>query len=121
NPQRELEIEVHGFAVRSFPTFDLNIALFRDGLNITSCYDTLDEPPLRAGHFISRFSFPANIFKPGIYTLGIGARISNAPLWVWGSEVAALDFPESLTGGLAHRNWGIVGIPYTAQRIHITS
>ena len=29
NPQRELEIEVHYFALRPFPTFDLQIALFR--------------------------------------------------------------------------------------------
>jgi ABC-type polysaccharide/polyol phosphate transport system ATPase subunit len=117
NPQREVEIEVRYFAVRPFPTFDLHIALFRDGLHITSCYDTLDEPPLRSGHCISRFNIPADIFKPGIYTLGIGARTASAPLWVWSSEVAALDFPESLTEGPAHRNSGIVGIPYTAQRI----
>jgi ABC-type polysaccharide/polyol phosphate transport system ATPase subunit len=119
NAQRELEIEVHGFAVRPFPTFDLNIAFFRDGLHITSCYDTLDEPPSRAGHFISSFNIPANIFKPGIYTLGIGARTSNAPLWVWGSDVTALDFSESLAEGPAHRNEGIIGIPYTAQRIEV--
>ena len=115
NPQRETEIEVHYFAVRPFPTFDLQLALFRDGLHITSCFDTLDEPPIGGGHFVSRFKVPAKIFKPGIYTLGIGARTSNA--WVWSSEVAALDFPESLAEGPAHRNSGLVGIPYTAQRI----
>jgi hypothetical protein len=116
NPQREVEVEVHYFAVRPFPTFEMNIALFRDGIHITSCYDTVDEAPLRAGHFVSRFKIPANIFKPGIYTLGIGARVPNAPLWAWGSDVAALDFPESLAEGPAHRNMGVVGIPYTAQR-----
>ena len=115
NPQRGLEVEVHCFALRSFPNFDLQVALFRDGLHITSCYDTLDEPALRAGQFISRFNIPANIFKPGVYTLGIGARTSNG--WVWGSDAAALDFPESFTKGPAHRNRGVVGIPYTAQRI----
>ena len=99
----------------SFPRFDLQVALYRDGLYIASCYDTLDEPPLRSGHFVSRFKVPANIFKPGIYTLGVGARTSND--WVWGADVAALDFPESLTGGPDHRNRGVVGIPYTAQRI----
>jgi ABC-type polysaccharide/polyol phosphate transport system ATPase subunit len=115
NPQRELEIELHYVAVRSFPKFDLHIALFRDGLHITSCYDTLEEPPLRAGHCITRFSIPANIFKPGIYTLGVGARTSNA--WVWSSDAAALDFPERLAGGPAHRNRGVLGVPFTAQRI----
>jgi lipopolysaccharide transport system ATP-binding protein len=115
NLQRELEIEVHYSVHRPLPTFDLQVAFFRDGLHITSCYDTLDEAPLRRGHFISRFSIPANIFKPGIYTLGIGARTSNG--WLWGSDVAALDFPESFGEGRAHRNAGLVGVPYTAQRI----
>ncbi len=115
NPQREVEIEIHYLARRSFPTFDLKVAVFRDGLLVTSCYDTPDEPPLRSGHFISKFNIPANIFKPGIYTLGIGARTSNA--WVWGSDVCALDFPERLAGGHADRDSGIVGVPYTAQRI----
>jgi lipopolysaccharide transport system ATP-binding protein len=115
NPQREIEIELHYFAVRPLPTFDLNIALFRDGLQIASCHDTLDEPSLRSGHFISRFNIPGNIFKPGLYTLGIGARTSNS--WVWGSDVAALDFPESLAEGTDHRNRGVIRIPYEAQRI----
>src|SRR5262249_31789301 len=70
NPQREVEIEVHYFAVRPLPTFDLHIVIFRDGLHIDRCYDTVDEPPIRSGHSISRFNIPANIFKPGIYTLG---------------------------------------------------
>ena len=113
NTERELEIELHYFALRPFPTFDLKIALFRDGLHITSCYDTLDEPPLRTGHFISRFNIPANIFKPGIYTLGVGAR-TNGP-WLWGSDVAALEFPEAREP--TDRNSGLVGVPYKAQRI----
>jgi len=115
NPQRDSEIELHYFAFRSFPTFDVQLALFRDGLHVTSCFDTLDEPPIRSGHFISRFKIPGNIFRPGIYTLGIGARTSNA--WVWGSDVAILDCSERLAEGPAHRYSGIVGIPYMAQRI----
>jgi ABC-type polysaccharide/polyol phosphate transport system ATPase subunit len=117
NPLCEVEIELHCFALRPFPTFELKISLFRDGLHITSCHDTVDEAPLSAGHFISKFNIPANIFKPGIYTLGIGAVVPSTGSWLWGSDVAALDFPESLGGGSADRNSGLVGIPYTAQRI----
>ena len=116
NPLCEVEIELRCFALRPFPGFELKISLFRDGLHIASCHDTLDEAPLRAGHFISRFNIPANIFKPGIYTLGIGAAASTGS-WAWGSDVAALDFSESLGGRSADRNSGVVGIPYTAQRI----
>jgi lipopolysaccharide transport system ATP-binding protein len=115
NSQREIEIELHYHVIRPLPTFDLSIALYRDGLHITSCYDSPDESPIRSGHLISKFNIPAKIFKPGIYTLGIGARASSA--WVWGADVAALDFPESLAEGPADRNRGVVGVPYTAQRI----
>jgi hypothetical protein len=116
DPQCEVEIELHGFATRPFPAFELKISIFRDGLHIASCHDTLNETPLRAGRFISRFTIPANIFKPGMYALGIGAAASIHS-WVWGSDVAALDFSESLGGKAADRNSGLVGIPYTAQRI----
>ena len=116
DPQCEVELELHGFAPRPFPAFELKIFIFRDGLHITSCNDTLAEAPLRAGRFISRFTFPANIFKPGMYALGIGAA-DSIHSWVWGSDVAALDFSESLGGKAVDRNSGLVGIPYTAQRI----
>jgi lipopolysaccharide transport system ATP-binding protein len=112
----EVEIEIRWCALRAFPDFELKISLFRDGIHIASCHDTIDGVPLRAGHFISRFNIPANIFRPGIYTLGIGAAASTGS-WLWCSDVAALDFPESISRGSADRNSGIVGIPYVAQRI----
>ena len=71
---------------------------------------------MREGHFISRFTIPGNIFKPGMYTLGIGATASTG-FWVWGSDVAALDFLGSFGLRSDDRNSGVVGIPYTAQRI----
>ena len=71
---------------------------------------------MREGDFTSRFTIPGNIFKPGMYTLGIGAAASTG-LWVWGSDVAALDFSGSFGVQSDDRNSGVVGISYTAQRI----
>ena len=116
DPRCEVEIELYAFAFRPFSKFELKISLFRDGLQLTSCHDTVDEAPLSAGHFVSKFHFPANIFKPGIYTIGIGA-VTSTGSWLWGSDVAALDFPESSGDGAADRETGLIGIPYTAQRI----
>ena len=48
-----------------FPGFELKISVFRDGLHIASCHDTLDQAPLRAGHFISRFNIPARYLQTG--------------------------------------------------------
>jgi ABC-type polysaccharide/polyol phosphate transport system ATPase subunit len=116
NPLRQVEIELQCFALRPFPTFELKISLFRDGLLIGSCHDTVAEVPLRAGHFISRFTIPANIFRSGMYTLGIGGR-ETITSWVWGSDVAALHFSENSEKGSADRYEGVIGLPYTAQRI----
>jgi homopolymeric O-antigen transport system ATP-binding protein len=115
NPLCNLEIELRCRALRSFQNLELKISLFRDGLYIASCYDTLDKAPLCEGAFISRFEIPANIFKSGIYTLGIGA-VASTGSWVWGSDVAALDFSESF-GSSDDRDSGVVAIPYTGQRI----
>jgi ABC-type polysaccharide/polyol phosphate transport system ATPase subunit len=113
DPLRDIEIELHWYTLQPFPDFELKITIFRDGLHIASCHDTLDQPPVRPGHFISKFNIPANILRPGMYTLGIGA-VSSTHSWVWGSEIAALEF---LGSGSADRHDGLVGIPYTAQRI----
>ena len=116
NSLREFEIELRGFALRPFSGLELLIYIFRDGLHITSCHDTPDEAPLRAGHFISRFNIPADVFRPGMYTLGIGL-LDSSDRWAWCPDVAALNFSENLGGRSADRSIGVVGVPYTAQRI----
>jgi len=116
DPSRDFEIELCGFALRPFTRMELKIGLFRDGLHITSCYDTPEEAPLHEGQFISRFHMPANVLRPGRYTLGIGALASGGS-WTWGSDVAALDFSENAVRRSADRNAGVVAIPYTARRI----
>jgi hypothetical protein len=114
DPLRKFELELRGFALRPFSALELKISVFRDGLHIASCHDTLDHAPLRAGHFISRFDIPEDVFRPGLYTLAIGL-LESTGRWAWCSDVAALDFSEC--GRSADRISGVVGIPYTAQRI----
>src|SRR5262249_55250691 len=62
NPLRKFQIEVHGFALRPFYGLELTIYVFRDGVHITSCYDTVDQAPLGAGHFISRVNISEDVF-----------------------------------------------------------
>jgi ABC-type polysaccharide/polyol phosphate transport system ATPase subunit len=116
NPLRKLQIEVHGFAHRPFLGLELVIYVFRDGHHITSCQDTPDQAPLGAGHFISRFNIPEDVFRPGMYTLGIGL-LESTGRWAWCGDVATLDFSANLGERPAHRSSGVVGISYTAQRI----
>jgi ABC-type polysaccharide/polyol phosphate transport system ATPase subunit len=116
NALRKFEVELRGFALRPFSRFELAIHIYRDGLHIASCFDALDQAPLGAGHFISRFNIPEDIFRPGMYIVSIGL-LDSTSRWALYPDVAALDFSENLGGRPAHRSTGVVGIPYTAQRI----
>ena len=116
DPLQDFEIELQGLALRTFPTLELKIGLFRDGLHITSCYDTEQVSVMRQGVFISRFHIPPRVMRPGRYTIGVGA-VDSIGLWTWGSDVATLDFLENWGGQSAERNRGVVNLPYTAERI----
>jgi lipopolysaccharide transport system ATP-binding protein len=111
NPLRKFEIEVGGFALRPFPGLELKLYIYRDGLHIASCHD---QAPLHTGPFISRFKFPEDVFRLGMYTLTIGL-LDSTGRWGWCPDVAALDFSES--GRSADRLGGVIVIPYSAQRI----
>ena len=71
---------------------------------------------MHAGPFISRFRIAANVLKPGIYTLGVGAVDSDGN-WIWGEDVVALRFAENRGEASAERNRGAVTLPYSAERI----
>lgn len=120
SPLANFEIELRGFALRAFSGVELKISIFRDGLHVASCYDTVDQAPLRVGHFTSRFNIPENIFRPGMYTLAIGL-VDTSTRWAWCPEIAALDFSENLGGRSVDRYSGLVGISYTSKRIQQNS
>ena len=115
DPMREFWIELRGEARRGFTELDLNIALYRDGFHITSLFDTRRACALREGSFTSRFKIPGGLLRSGRYTIGIGASTSSE--WLWGSDVATLDFSENLGGRPAHRMAGSVELPYSAERL----
>jgi lipopolysaccharide transport system ATP-binding protein len=115
DPMREFSIELRGIARRTFPALDLNIALYRDGFHVTSCFDTAQATGMREGSFVSRFNVSGDTLRSGRYTIGIGGSTNSE--WVWGPDVAALDFSENLGGRPAHRVKGAVALPYSAARI----
>ncbi len=116
DPMQDFELKLSGAALRRIPALDLNIAIFRDGQLLTSCFDAPQNALMMEGKFVSRFHMPANILKPGRYTIGVGAVASKGG-WVWGSDVMALNFTESSSEAPEWRNRGAVTLPYTAERI----
>ncbi|HEX3107750.1 MAG TPA: hypothetical protein VHU41_01565, partial [Thermoanaerobaculia bacterium] len=116
DPLLPATIEVHGHATQTFPTVDLKIGLFRDGVFVASCHDTPAEAKMAEGEFTSRFEFPADVFRPGRYMIGMGA-VAAVGTWVWGQDVVAFDVSENRGGRTADRSEGLVGIPYRSERV----
>lgn len=115
DPMQALQIEVHGIAQRDFAALGLKISLFRDGLHVASCHDTRQDTALREGAFVSTFHIPADVFRPGRYVVGIGAD-AGAASWLWGADVAVLDFSANTGGRPPERSDGLIAIPYEASR-----
>ena len=115
DPLCALTIEVHGFALQSFQALELKLSLFRDGFHVASCHDSAAEAAMALGNFVSVYDIPANVFRPGRYSIGIGAG-AGVGSWVWGQDVAVLDISENRGGLSADRSSGVLAIPYAAQR-----
>jgi lipopolysaccharide transport system ATP-binding protein len=115
DPLQDFVIEVQGRAHRSFSAIDLNIAIYRDGTHLTSCFDTPEPNSLDEGPFASRFRICGDVFRPGRYTISIGASTSSE--WILGSDVASLEFVNNPGGRAAYRVAGSVGIKCSAERV----
>ncbi len=115
DPLQDFEVHLHGTALCALPSLELSIEIFRDGLHLASCHDTPEEAIMKEGRFTSKFRIPAQVMRPGRYSIGIGA--SGPSGWVLGSEVSILEFSENWGGRSAVYNRGAVALPYQAERI----
>ena len=116
DPLSEFEIELRGTALQFFPVLEIKIGFFRDGMHIGSVHDTPRETEMREGSFTSRIVIPGDVFRPGRYSVGIGASASIGS-WTWGSDVAALDFSDDRGGRSADRTEGVLAVPHRGERI----
>jgi len=116
DPLMELELELRGTSLELFPVLDLKISFFRDGTFIASCHDTAREAAMQEGPFISRIVIPGDVFRPGRYSVGVGA-VASIGLWMWGADVAALDFSDERGGRSAGRVEGLIAIPHRGERV----
>lgn len=115
DPRQDVDIELKGKVLNAFDTLDLSISIFRDGFHLGSCHDAPPGSPMREGGFVSRFRIPANLLKPGRFTVGIGAVASSGD-WAWCSDDAVLDVSESWEDPSAARDRGAMSLRYSAER-----
>jgi len=116
DPLTEFELELRGTALQFLPVLDLKLSFFRDGMFLGSCHDTPAEAGMQEGPFTSRIVIPGDVFRPGRYSIGIGAA-GPIGLWMWGADVAALDFSDERGGRSAERTDGVLAIPHRGERV----
>jgi lipopolysaccharide transport system ATP-binding protein len=115
DPLSPFYIELHGESDESFDCLDLKMSFFRDSILIGSSHDTPYGMPMKAGTFVSKFDVPGNVFRPGRYTLGVGASASIGS-WTWGSDVAIIEISQNYGGRSPERSEGVLSIPINGQR-----
>jgi lipopolysaccharide transport system ATP-binding protein len=115
DPQQDFELHLEGVAARDFASFELKLSVFRDGIHIGSLFDAIRPSALQRGPFRSAFRIAGGVFRPGRYTLGIGVS-AGLGAWLWGGDVAVLDFSDNPGGHSAERNAGVISIPHEGSR-----
>jgi len=115
DPLRPMRVEIRGKFLTSFQHLNIKLSFFRDGIFLSSCHDTTDERGVSEGRFTSSFDFTADVFRPGRYTIGIGAAGSTGS-WMWGGDVGVIDFSDNTGGQPVERGAGLIAIPYSGNR-----
>ena len=116
DPLRDIEIELRGSALKSFRQLELDISIYRDGVQLASFHDAPHGSSMREGGFLSRFQIPARTLRPGRYTIGVGAMAGNDD-WTVNSDAAFLDAAENYGEPSWERDRGALSIKYSAERI----
>lgn len=116
DPLQDTEIELRGTALRTFQSMELDIGIFRDGFQLASCHDAPPGAAMREGGFLSRFCIPANVMRPGRYTIAAGA-VGSIGEWTWNSHVAVLDVAENWGQNSSARDRGAMNVRYSSERI----
>jgi lipopolysaccharide transport system ATP-binding protein len=116
DPLKSFEIELRGSALKAFSNLELDVVLFRDGVQLASCHDAAHGAPMREGAFRSRFHIPGNVLRPGRYTIGVGASAANDD-WMLNTSAAILEASEKYADASLARDRGAVSIKYSAERI----
>ncbi|MFN7986194.1 MAG: polysaccharide ABC transporter ATP-binding protein [Thermoanaerobaculia bacterium] len=115
DPLSPFRIEIHGLARRPLAMLEIKLAVFHDGLHVASCFDAPRSSAVAVGRFVSTFEIPANVFLPGRYTLGVGA-MASVGAWMWGTDVATLEFADRVRDAAHDRKRGVLAIPYSVRR-----
>lgn len=117
HPDLPLTIEVAGSVESDYPDLDVVISLYSNGTRLFSCHDSEPYTKITRGVFQSVIELPANVLRPGYYSIAIGARRSRGGEWIWGVDVSSFNVLEKWTEAHSERDKGAMTVQYKSRRV----
>jgi len=107
DPTFPLEIELSFKSVINDP-IKTTIGITRDGIRLLSVFDFV-EGQRAFGSFTSKFTFPPDFFRPGIYNLGFGSDIINKQ-WMWYDQLFSFQVFEKSSINFDKEAIGLINV-----------
>ncbi len=115
-PQEELVFDVAGTIHMDLKNFELQLSVFRDGLQLVTVHDTLPDTDLIEGEFISSFMLPANFLRPGRYSFGLGGFRRGSDQWFWGADLGTFTVIEKWADNYRENSLGLINCELIGSR-----
>ena len=115
SPSSPIVIKISGEAKTNIEDFFVTASIFNNGARIMTALDVKNPKTLPVGQFTSTITIPANILRPGNYSLAVGGENDHGG-WLFGEDVLHFNILEEWTDENKRINTGLANIPYKGIR-----
>ena len=117
SPTFELQVEIISKIKAELLPFKITLSIFTDGVRLLSLHDCRYATSTNIGRICSKYVLPKGIFRPGIYSIAIGAQEEGfQPNWIWAKDVCFFEILEEWTDEIDPINFGLINIFANTKR-----
>jgi len=121
SPADTITLRATGYASEDTPAFRTTFSIFQDGVRILTQHDSELPTQLPAGRFVSEAQLPANLLRPGAYTVGLGGYREGQSNYLWAGDVLRFTISETWSKQVDPINLGLINLPGHGTREHMGS
>lgn len=110
-PSQPLKVRATGEADEPVPAFRTTFSVFCDGVRVLSQHDAAGPTDLPAGRFVSEVELPANLLRPGTYTVGLGGYRDGPSNYLWATDLMRFTITETWSSEMDPIDLGLVNVP----------
>jgi lipopolysaccharide transport system ATP-binding protein len=115
SPSHELRIELKGNCTQDLDYFRTGITILKDGIKLFSAHNHPEPQPIKKGKFVSEFSIPKYVLRPGDYSISVfghdNGNNRKGNEWIYGNEVLTFTILEEWDTINDLHNEGIFNLP----------